>query len=806
MSYPTKYDRQFDYVSYQNSNPTRPLPATKVNADLNFVQQSTKEIVDFLKTSIRADGKIMNAAVGRDQLDPSVNLGFTPPTAWEAGVLYTASTSTVFYGDAFYSALVTHTSAGSFEPSKWSLIADFQVIADEAALAAIDSNPNLHAISLLTSAADKGIVFTGAGTAMTFDLSAFSRTLLDDMTAGGMLTTLGVSAFAQTVLDDADGPTALATLGALPKAGGTMTGALTLAADPASALQAATKQYVDAVAQGLDTKPSVIAATTANITLSAPQTIDGIAVIAGDRVLVKNQSTASQNGIYVVAAGAWARATDADAWAELPGAFVFVEKGTVNADCGFVCTVDAGGTIGSTNVTFTQFSGAGTYSATGGVTLTGTQFSITTNGITNAMRAQMAAWTLKGNATGSLANEADFTIGGLANKTTPAGSDLVLIQDQAASGALKYSTLTQVIGAVASGVSSVGGISGAVGLGPGLVASGSNIQTAASIAGRNRVINGQFAINERGASGGVIDNAYSADRWRMIGEFASATVFADNFNAAGGNVPAGTCQFTGTTDKGGFVQIIEGRECKDLRSKAVTLSMLMSVSNARLGNMKIGIAQWGGTEDATTGDPVATWGADGVTPTLATNWSWANTPANLGVTTSSAPYSVSATLNGTFNNLAVVIWNDEESYAAGDNFNVTNGQLEEGGVATPYEFIPIAVLRRQCLRYLPVAGGASGDVIGSGDVFGTTIARVGIRWVEPPRIPPSGVTVQNLGNFTLISGSAVNNAATGISLSGQGPTGGQLNCTTGVALTNAAAAYLTTSNANARLLFVGCEL
>ncbi|MGM5026274.1 hypothetical protein AB8B02_08625 [Tardiphaga sp. 862_B3_N4_1] len=474
MSYPTKYNRQYDYVSYQNSNPTRPLPATKVNADLNFVQQSTTEIIDFLKKSIRADGKIMNAAIGRDQIDPSVNLGFTPPTEWEAGVLYTANTSTVFYGDAFYSALVTHTSAGSFDPSKWVLIADFQAIADEAALAAINSDPNLHAISLLTSAADKGIVFTGAGTAMTFDLSAYGRSLSGAADASTALTTLGVSTFVKTVLDDADGAAVMTTIGALPKAGGTMTGALVLAADPAAPLQAATKQYVDAVAQGLDTKASVIAATTANITLSAPQTIDGIAVIAGDRVLVKNQSTASQNGIYLVAAGAWTRTTDADAWAELPGAFVFVEKGTINADCGFVCTVDAGGTIGSTNVTFAQFSGAGTYSATGGVTLTGTQFSITTNGITNAMRAQMAAFTLKGNITGSLANEADFTIGSLPHKTVPAGSDVVMFQDQAASGALKYATWAEVIGGVASGVSSIDGQTGAFTIG-GLLSRATNL-------------------------------------------------------------------------------------------------------------------------------------------------------------------------------------------------------------------------------------------------------------------------------------------------------------------------------------------
>jgi hypothetical protein len=120
----------------------------------------------------------------------------------------------VFYSDAFYSCLVSHTSAGSFDPSKWVLIADFEALANEAALAAIASNPNLYAISQLTSAADKGIFFTGAGTAMTFDLSAFSRTLLDDTSAGAMLTTLGVSAFVKTLLDDADGPTALTTLSA----------------------------------------------------------------------------------------------------------------------------------------------------------------------------------------------------------------------------------------------------------------------------------------------------------------------------------------------------------------------------------------------------------------------------------------------------------------------------------------------------------------------------------------------------------------------------------------------------------------
>lgn len=145
------------------------------------------------------------------------------------------------------------------------------------------------------------------------------------------------------------------------RTGGTMTGALTLAADPSSALHAATKQYVDAVAAGLDPKASVKVASTGNLTLSGEQTIDGVAAVAGDRVLAKNQSSAAQNGIYIVSAGAWTRATDADSWAELPGAFLFVERGTVNADTGWVCTSDAGGALGSTAVSFAKFTAFGEF-------------------------------------------------------------------------------------------------------------------------------------------------------------------------------------------------------------------------------------------------------------------------------------------------------------------------------------------------------------------------------------------------------------------------------------------------------------
>jgi len=140
---------------------------------------------------------------------------------------------------------------------------------------------------------------------------------------------------------------------------------------------AVTKGYVDTVAQGLDPKQSCRAATTGNLTGAlggaAPNVLDGVTLAANDRVLVKDQSSQAVNGVYIVNTvgtginGSWARAADMDAWTEVPSAFVFIEEGTVNADTGWVCTANTGGTLNTTAITWAQFSGQGSVVAGNGL-------------------------------------------------------------------------------------------------------------------------------------------------------------------------------------------------------------------------------------------------------------------------------------------------------------------------------------------------------------------------------------------------------------------------------------------------------
>ena len=219
----------------------------------------------------------------------------------------------------------------------------------------------------------------------------------------------------------------------------------TISTTPSASTDIANKTYVDTVAQGLDTKASVVAATTVNITLSGAQTIDGISIVAADRVLVKNQTLSQNNGLYLCASGAWTRTTDMNTWAQVPGAYVFVEDGTTQADTGWVCTSNAGGTLGTTAITWAQFSGAGsgvssiTFGTTGLTPATTTTGAVTVAGtlaVANGgtgLTAGTSGGILAYTATGTLASSAllaanALMIGGgagVAPSTTTTGTGVV---------------------------------------------------------------------------------------------------------------------------------------------------------------------------------------------------------------------------------------------------------------------------------------------------------------------------------------------------------------------------------------------
>ena len=247
---------------------------------------------------------------------------------------------------------------------------------------------NERAQDALGNALGSGLSYNDTTGAISVDTTTIQARVADvSDTEIGYLN--GVTSAIQTQLDNK-----------LALSGGTMTGAIAMGTSkitglgsPTADADAATKAYVDAATAGLNVHAAVQAATTANITLASAvengDTLDGVTLATGNRILVKNQTDKTENGVYVVAAsGAPSRADDYNTAGEVDaGDFIFVEAGTANGKTGWVQT-NVIATVGSDNIEFTQFSGAGTYSAGTGLTLTGTTFSINTGTTVDLNTAQ----------------------------------------------------------------------------------------------------------------------------------------------------------------------------------------------------------------------------------------------------------------------------------------------------------------------------------------------------------------------------------------------------------------------------------
>jgi len=196
----------------------------------------------------------------------------------------------------------------------------------------------------------------------------------------------------------------------------TTTGTITTA--PSGATDIVNYLALQSYAVGISWKAPVTAATTANITLSGPQTIDGKAVVAGNTVLVKNQTTSSENGIYQVNAGAWTYATGCTTWEQYVSALVFVEFGSTQLGTAWYCTAQPGGTLGVTAMTWSNFSTSTNYTAGTGLTLSSFQFSITPVGTAGTYGSASQVPVFITNASGQVTSVTNTSIAIAGNQIT----------------------------------------------------------------------------------------------------------------------------------------------------------------------------------------------------------------------------------------------------------------------------------------------------------------------------------------------------------------------------------------------------
>jgi hypothetical protein len=221
----------------------------------------------------------------------------------------------------------------------------------------------------------------------------------------------------------------------------------------------------------------------------------------------------------------------------------------------------------------------------------------------------------------------------------------------------------------------------------------------------NLLINGDMRIAQRGTSftGGTAnaDDTYTLDRWYNLAEGNDSVDITQASDSPDDNGYSYAMDIETTGEKFGLAQIIEADNCIGAIGNTVTLSFSAKVSNARIDTVKAAIIAWSGTADTVTSDFISSWNADGTTPTLIANATLENTPADLGVTTSWATYSVSASVDtASANNIIAFIWSDDATNPqAGDFLYVTNAKLEVGSDATDFAPDDKAANLAKCQRY-----------------------------------------------------------------------------------------------------------
>jgi len=446
----------------------------------------------------------------------------------------------------------------------------------------------------------------------------------------------------------------------------TTTGSITTT--PSAATDIANKQYVDYALLGLSWKEPANAATTVNITRSGAQTIDGVSVVAGNIVLVKNQTNTAENGIYQVQTGAWTYAIGSTTWAQYLGAVIYIVSGG-QATAAFYTTAQPGGTLGVTAMNWYNLSFSSSYTAGTGLTLSGTQFSITNTAVTAA-------------AYGSASKTLTATVNAQGQLTALADTNIAIAGSQITSGTIGSAYLTGSytgitgVGTLTAGTwtaSTIGvayGGSGATTLTGYVKGSGTAAFTASALIPTTdlsgtitnaQLANSSITINGNSVSlGGSTTVTATASNALTIGSGLSGT----SYN--------GSAAVTIAIDS--TVATLAGTQTLTNKSISGSTNTLTNIPNSALTNSSITFgatsASLGSTVSALNAVSIgATTASTGAFTYISTSSSTSTTPV-LSFNASNAPYAAGATISGSY--LQHLLQNKSGTAGASTNYVLSN--------------------------------------------------------------------------------------------------------------------------------------
>jgi len=235
---------------------------------------------------------------------------------------------------------------------------------------------------------------------------------------------------------------------------------------------------------------------------------------------------------------------------------------------------------------------------------------------------------------------------------------------------------------------------------------------------QNILINGSCDIWQRNTSATPNDDVYiGCDRWNFLTEANGAWTVARDTDVPSNGGSKYSIKFSNVTlnNQCGIVQILEASDAAKLFGKSVSASFYAKTNGTEIAKLRCAILSWTGTEDVVTSDVVGTWAQSGTNPTWATNWTMENTPADLSLTSSWQRFTIENVPIDTAStkNVALVIWVDDGTIAAGDDFFVTQVQLNIGSKASQFIPRPVAVELAACMRYYEVFGRGIFGQVGS---------------------------------------------------------------------------------------------